>query len=160
MALLACTLAVPAFSTPFEVKGRVVYVDDADTIVLLVNDREQMKIRLSSIDAPEVSHTKNETGRIGQPYSDGAGKYLASLIKGKTVTANCFEADRYGRDVCELFLGGESVNKELVRQGWAWANMAAKGRYLRDKSLPHLEAAARSSRLGLWAGTNPVPPWE
>ncbi len=159
-ALLSCTLAVTAFSTPSEVTGRVVFVEDADTVVLLVDGRSQMKIRLSSIDAPEKSHTSHETGRIGQPYSENSKTYLASLIKGKTVTANCFEADRYGRDVCEIFLDAKSVNQALVRDGWAWANMAANGRYLRDKSLPALEAAARSSHIGLWAGANPVPPWQ
>ncbi len=76
VAILTFVPAVPAFSTPSEVAGRVVYVDDADTIVLLVDGRSQMKIRLSSIDAPETSHTNKERGRIGQPYSNNAGEYL------------------------------------------------------------------------------------
>jgi micrococcal nuclease len=144
----------------FRTSGKVVYVDDGDTVVLLSNDNSQMKVRLASIDAPESSHTNKERGRIGQPYSDNSGKYLASLVKGKNVDANCFESDRYGRSVCELFVSGESVSQAMVRNGWAWANVSGKGRYLRDKSLPGLEAAAKASRSGLWAGANPVAPWE
>jgi endonuclease YncB( thermonuclease family) len=162
---LAATLLIAAISTsalarPFDVSGKAVYVDDGDTLVLLVDGKDQMKVRLSSIDAPESSHTNKQTGRVGQPYSDNSGKYLAGLVKGKAVDAHCFEEDRYKRNVCELFVDGKSVNKELVKQGWAWANLSANGRYLRDKSLPELEASARQSKAGLWAGANPVAPWE
>lgn len=162
LALMLLVWALPAstWAKPLDVNGVVVYVDDGDTVVLLVDGRTQMKVRLSSIDAPESSHTKKQTGRVGQPYSDNAGKYLASMVKGKHVDAHCFETDRYGRDVCEIFIDGRSVNQELVKQGWAWANIAAKGRYLRDKSLPELESKARAGHVGLWAGASPVAPWE
>lgn len=156
--LLVSTFAVSAWS--YDVTGTVVYVADGDTVVLLVDGQRQMTIRLSSIDAPESSHANRETGRIGQPYSDNSGKYLKALVKGKRVQAHCFEADKYGRDVCELFVEGRSVNREMVIRGWAWSNVSARGRYLRDKSLPDLEAKARSSHAGLWAGSNPVEPWE
>lgn len=135
-------------------------MDDGDTVVLFVDGRTQMKIRLSSIDAPESSHTNKQVGRVGQPYSDNSGKYLASMVQGKAVDAYCFETDKYGRNVCELFVDGRSVNREMVKQGWAWANIAANGRYLRDKSLFELEAKARSNHSGLWAGTTPIAPWE
>jgi endonuclease YncB( thermonuclease family) len=160
LTLFASALAASTWATSFETSGKVVYVDDGDTVVLLVDGLTQKRIRLSSIDAPESAHTDKQTGRVGQPYSANSGQYLASLVKGKNVEAHCFEADRYGRDVCELFVGGKSVNNEMVKQGWAWANVAAHGRYLRDKGLPSLEANARASRAGLWAGQNPVPPWE
>lgn len=157
--LCVSALASSAWSSPFDASGKVVYVDDGDTVVMLVDGRTQMKIRLSSIDAPESSHTNKQVGRIGQPYSDNSGRYLASIVKGKNVDAHCFEADRYGRAVCELFVDGQSVNREMVKLGWAWANVAAQGRYLRDKSLLYTEATARASHAGLWAGLNPVAPW-
>jgi len=146
-------------SKPFDVTGRVVYVDDGDTLVLLVNEQTQMKVRLSSIDAPESSHTNKQTGRVGQPYSDNSTRYLASMVKGKGVNAHCFESDRYDRNVCELFVNGYSVNREMVKHGWAWANVSAQGRYLRDKSLLASQSDAQSRRLGLWGGNRPVEPW-
>jgi micrococcal nuclease len=158
--LYTLALCSAASASPFEVHGKVVYVDDGDTVVMLVDGRSHMKVRLSSIDAPETSHTKKEAGRIGQPFSNNSAKYLATLVKGREVAARCFETDRYGRDVCELFVDGRSVNKAMVEQGWAWANRAAHGRYLRDRSLASTEAAARASGSGLWAGVNPVAPWE
>jgi len=160
MALLACVALTTAWAKPFNAVGKVVYIDDGDTVVLLVDGQTQMKVRLASIDAPESSHTTKERGRIGQPYSDNSAKYLAQLVKGRTVEAHCFEEDRYSRNVCELFTDGRSVNQEMVRQGWAWANVSARGRYLRDRGLLDLEARARASHTGLWAGLRPVPPWE
>lgn len=159
--VLGClaVLSIPAWSKPFDVEGRAVFVEDGDTLVLLTADHTQLKIRLASLDAPESSHTKKEFGRVGQPYSDNSKKYLAALTKGKEVQAHCFELDRYERSVCDLYVDGHSVSHEMVRAGLAWANMAASGRYLRDKSLLDLEAGARADRIGLWAGRNPVEPW-
>ncbi|ABM96921.1 thermonuclease family protein [Methylibium petroleiphilum] len=141
-------------------QGKVVYVDDGDTVVLLTAANEQVKIRLASIDAPESSHTNKERGRIGQPFSDNAKRYLEQLVKGQTVDAQCHDVDRYSRHVCTLTVGRVEVNREMVRAGWAWANTASGGRYLRDAGLPQLQAQAQGARQGLWAGSNPVPPWE
>lgn len=157
--LLGFAVSTAAVSDVFDIRGKVVYVDDGDTVILLVNELTQMKIRLSSIDAPETAHTSKEKGRIGQPYADAAGKYLSSLIKGQNISAHCFEKDKYRRDVCEIFVDEISINREMVKQGWAWANAAARGRYLRDKSLLELEHEARNNQRGLWAGLNPVAPW-
>lgn len=149
-----------AAAAPSDIAGRAVYVDDGDTFVLLLQDKTQIKVRMASIDAPESSHTNKEKGRVGQPFSDKSTQLLASFIKGQDVSAKCFEKDRFDRDVCEIFIGGESVNRKMVASGMAWANQSSKGRYLRDKSLVGLEAKARSDGLGLWQGKAPIPPWE
>lgn len=145
-----------AFET---VTGTVVFVDDGDTVVLLTSAKTQMKIRLASIDAPESSHTKKETGRVGQPYSRNSGAYLETQVKGRNVVAHCFESDKYGRSVCELFVHDRSVNQSMVEQGWAWANLSNQGRYLRDKSLIALQGTAQTHRRGLWAAEKPIAPW-
>ena len=51
---------------------------------------------------------------------------------------------------------GRSLNEELVYQGLAWWYR----KYSKDQSLGELEAQARQAKLGLWADTEPVPPWE
>lgn len=140
--------------------GRVVHVDDGDTVVLLVNGSEQMKVRLASIDAPESSHTNKQTGRIGQPFNANSTRYLSQMVKGRDVEAKCPDKDRYGRIVCEIFVDGRSANAAMVSSGMAWANTAANGRYLRDRSLLDAQEKAKQARLGLWADENPIPPWE
>lgn len=160
LALFSSCVTISAWSKPFDVTGQVVHVDDGDTIVVLMADQIKKRVRLASIDAPESSHTKSQTGRIGQPYAQNSKQFLAALVNGKDVNGLCFEVDRYGRDVCEIFVGRISVNREMIRHGWAWANVSGRGRFLRDKSLVSLEALARGSYLGLWKGNHPVPPWE
>lgn len=110
VAVVTATLAMVASAKPVRQTGEVIHVDDGDTVVLLVAGNQQVRVRLSSIDAPEASHTKKDKGRIGQPYAENAKRYLASLVKGQTVDGNCFEQDRYGRLVCELFANGYSVS--------------------------------------------------
>lgn len=164
LTLLCATmmLGLPGVSiaAQFNSTGRVVHVNDGDTIVVLINGDTQMNVRMSSIDAPETAHTKQDTGRIGQPYSAKSAEHLSFLVKNQTVDLRCFEADRWARQVCEVFLAGTSVNREMVAAGWAWANRSAKGRYLRDRGLLALEDRARASGAGLWAGNSPIPPWE
>lgn len=157
---LTCLAAASAFSKQFELAAKIVHVDDGDTVIALTADKTQMKVRLANIDAPESSHTNKEKGRIGQPYNNNSTKFLAGMVKGKDVDLRCFDEDRYGRSVCEIFVGGKSANQAMVRQGWAWANVSNRGRYLRDKSLIDTERQARSEAIGLWAAANPVAPWE
>lgn len=137
----------------------VTRVLDGDTVV--VAGRAD-NIRLANIDAPESS----SRGKVGQPYSASAAKYLEKLVLGSDrITMECFDRDtRYGRDVCEFFKNGHSVNRQMVATGMAWANTSARGRYLRDPFLPVLQDQARNARLGLWAADSSkspaTPPWE
>ncbi len=65
--------------------------------------------------------------------------------------------DRYGRTVGVVLLpDGRSLNRELVRAGFAWMYR----RYTNDQSLSDLEEEARVAKRGLWADANPIPPWQ
>jgi endonuclease YncB( thermonuclease family) len=153
--LCFCISGVAFASQPYTLTGKVVKVADGDTITLLV-DREQHRIRLASIDAPETSHGSAEPG---QPFGEAASKYLASLVAGNTLTLQCFERDHYSREICDVPLQGTTANRLLVQNGFAWANQQGGGKYLRDQSLPALQAKAQADKLGLWSEPKPVPPW-
>ncbi|OZI63245.1 thermonuclease family protein [Bordetella genomosp. 11] len=141
----------------YTLEGRIVRVADGDTVTLLGTNNRQYKIRLASIDAPETGHGKDKPG---QPYAQASRRNLESLVAGRTLTARCYEQDRYGRDVCDLPAeGGETANRRQVEAGYAWANTVRHGEYLRDASLPALERAAREGRKGIWAQPGAVAPW-
>lgn len=140
----------------YALTGLVVQVSDGDTINLLV-DKKQERIRLASIDAPETSHG---SARPGQPFGEASRKNLAQYVAGKTLTLTCFEKDRYDRHVCDIPVESTTANRLQVQQGMAWANQQAKGKYLRDKSLPALEQAARQKKLGIWSEAGAISPWE
>ncbi len=106
------------------------------------------KIRLHGIDCPEKR----------QAFGNRAKQFTSKLVFGETVTVEVVDRDRYGRTVADVLLpDGRSLNRELVRAGFAWWYR----RYAPDdETLKQLEHEARAARRGLWADAEPVPPWE
>lgn len=145
------SLVIAALSTSaaaYELVGKVVYVTDGDTVTLLDDARQQHKIRLHGIDAPERK----------QPYGAKSTDLLAGMVKGKVIRADCTERDKYKRNVCVLYVGDIDVNAEMVRQGGAWVyrQYYEGGEYLK------LEAEAKNEQRGLWNTSEyqSIPPWE
>ena len=130
-----------------EIEGRVIAIADGDTFTLLTVDKQQIKIRLAEIDAPES----------GQPYGNKSKQALSELIFGKDVRVVVQTTDRYGRTVGRPYVGNVDVSAEMVRMGAAWAYRE----YLIDKSLLTLESEAKAEKRGLWGLSEAsVPPWE
>jgi micrococcal nuclease len=125
--------------------GRVVKIADGDTLTMLIDDRQE-KIRLSDIDTPERK----------QPFGMRAKQALADMTFGKTIIVETSTRDRYGRVIGHVVVDDLDVNAELVRRGYAWVYR----RYTDDAELIRLEQIARTEGLGLWAESNPIPPWE
>ena len=150
----------PAGGVPqgsYTLTGTIVNVADGDTVTLRAPDG-QRRIRMDSIDAPEEGHGADQPG---QPYAEAARQNLANLVAGKTLTAQCYEKDQYGRDVCALILeDGRSANRLQVEAGYAWAYTARKGDYLRDKAMPDLQRQAKDAGRGLWVQQGATQPWK
>ena len=141
MASLA--LAV-SFSVLADFTGKVVWVADGDSINVL-RDREQVKVRLVDIDAPEKT----------QPFGNKSKQALEALVKGQIVLVVERGHDQYHRTLGRIYRGDLDVNAELVREGMAWAIRP----HARDTTLYQIEAEAKERRLGLWQDLEPVPPW-
>lgn len=147
--LAACVLsAVPASASAQSSTGRVVRIADGDTFTLLVGGRQQVRVRLAQIDAPESR----------QPFGRAARQMLAGMVFGRTVTIRRTDTDQYGRTVAMVRVGDLDVNTAMVRQGGAWAYR----RYMTNSRLVRVEAEARAARRGLWALQRDqiTPPWE
>lgn len=143
-ALLVAILMVGA-AWAGEITGQVVGVTDGDTVRLLV-DRQEIRVRLDQIDAPEK----------GQAFGDRSKQSLSDLVYGKTVRAATQGEDRYGRTIATIYAGELNANAEQVRRGMAWVYR----KYARDPALYGIEEEARAARRGLWSDPEPVPPWE
>ncbi|MBZ2183234.1 MAG: thermonuclease family protein [Bryobacter sp.] len=129
-----------------EFSGRVVGVTDGDTITVLAG-REQRKVRLAGVDAPER----------GQAFGQRAKQALGLMVFGREVRVVSTGRDRYERTLGIVRLAdGSSVNERMVENGWAWHYV----KYSKDGRLGELEARARAARRGLWADADPVAPWE
>jgi endonuclease YncB( thermonuclease family) len=140
----------------YSLTGRVVHVADGDTFTVLVQGRRE-RVRMASIDAPETTKGPEQPG---QPFAQASRDALAGLVSGKTLELQCFERDRFERNICDVPLGGgTTANRRQVEAGMAWANMEGQGKFMRDPELGPLEARARESRLGLWQRNDAVRPW-
>ncbi len=147
--LLACTtLLIMTAAHAAEITGRVVGVSDGDTLTLLTAEKQQIKVRLSSIDTPEKA----------QPYGQKSRQALADLTFQKLAVLDVQERDRYGRTVARVYVDGVDVNRKLVESGAAWVYR----QYNRDQSLLQAEAEAKVAKRGLWAlpEAERMPPWE
>lgn len=147
--------AVPTGS--YQIEGTVVNVADGDTVTLRTAEG-QRRLRLDSIDAPETGHGSAEPG---QPHGQASREHLSRLVAGRALTAQCYERDQYGRDLCALMLpDGNSANRAQVQAGYAWAYTARRGDYLRDTALVAMQRQARDARLGLWQDAGAIEPWK
>ena len=141
--------------------GTVVGVADGDTITVLDANREQRKIRVAGIDAPEKA----------QPFGQRSKESLSAMVFGKEVDVQWHKHDRYQRIVGKVMVqpsGCPTCSKTLdaglalVTVGLAWwFEKYAKEQSPEDAGrYEFAEHEARAKRAGLWADGHPVPPWE
>lgn len=146
--LISLLLLLPIFLSAQEVlKGRVVKIADGDTFTLLVDEHEQVKIRLYGIDAPEKK----------QAFGNKSKEFLSTLIWGEDVSVVALYKDRYGRTVGKVSTPNfGDVNYEMIRSGYAWHYK----KYSKDQKYADAETYARENKLGIWHDEKPMTPEE
>ena len=139
-------------SPPAIFGGRVVAVEDGDTIVVLDDGNGTYKIRLQGIDAPEG----------GQAFGDRSGQSLSDMVFGKQVEIEWSKRDRYRRLVGKVLREGDDVCLQQIKAGMAWHYKYYQNEQSANDSelYANAENEARTGRLGLWSDENPVPPWQ
>lgn len=145
--LLAMPLAIAA-----QLHVRVVGVSDGDTITVIDNSRNQYKVRLAGIDAPEKR----------QPFGDQSKQALSSLVFDRQVVIDLGKTDRYGRIVSKVAINDSDVNLEQVASGMAWHyKKYQKEQSPKDRAAyARAEEAARAAERGLWQDRYAIPPWD
>ena len=147
--LLSLAIQVASADT---LTGVVVGVADGDTVTLLDAQKQQHKIRLAGIDAPEKV----------QAFGSKSTANLGRLAFNKNAVADCPKTDRYGRLVCKITVAGQDVGLQQVKDGMAWwfRNYSKEQSPQDQADYEQAETMAKLRRFGLWSDTNPVPPWE
>jgi endonuclease YncB( thermonuclease family) len=132
--------------------GRVVGVADGDTVTVLDASRQQHKIRLMGIDAPEKK----------QAFGNKSKQALSDLVFNKQVSVEFSKTDRYGRTIGKILVDGLDANLEQVKKGMAWHYK----QYQKEQSsvdrtaYAKAEELAKAKKLGLWFDPSPTPPWD
>ena len=131
---------------PADFQAKVIHVADGDTITVLNDTNEEIKIRLNGIDCPEKA----------QDYGKKAQEFAHGLVYGHMVTIIDHGQDRYKRTIGDVIMeDGLILNQEIVKAGFAWWYF----KYSDDRELGQLELDAKLAHIGLWKAKNPVPPW-
>ncbi len=143
--LLSLCLALPSAGFA-QFTGVVVDVADGDTLMVLI-DRQVLRLDLSGIDAPET----------GQPYASPSRLSLELMCEEKTATVEDLGIGRGKRVFGHVTCDGVDVGTEQVRRGMAWAISRGEPGIA---ALASVQASAKAERRGLWSETAPVPPWK
>jgi len=99
--LLLCMALFTGQAAAGEFVGKVVKVQDGDTLTVLV-DRKQVRVRLVDIDAPERK----------QPFGTRSRQSLSEICGGKTAQIDDRGKDRYGRTLGRVSCAGVDANAE------------------------------------------------
>jgi endonuclease YncB( thermonuclease family) len=153
----------PALAAPGQQVIGEAGVTDGDTIRMPVATLKEngkttavqnVKIRLSGIDAPEKNQPCGDTN--GTPYACGqvSLKAMADLIKGQMIVCNIEGVDRYRRFIAVCATPqNPDIGADMVRNGLAVAYRKYSTDYIDE------EDVAREQRSGVWQGTFDMP-WD
>lgn len=158
--------AAVAADAPAPLTGRVVAVQDGDTITLLDSSMAQHRVRLNGIDAPEK----------GQPGAQRSKESLSALVYEQPIRVDWQGRDTYGRVIgkvwvaspdspcrgradCPMTLDAGLAQIAMGRAWWfrAYADGLSPEDRVRYESA---EADARRRKAGLWRSGVAVAPWD
>ncbi len=159
--LIRALLLLAGLAHAATLTGRVVGVADGDTVTVLDANRQQHKIRLQGIDAPEKA----------QPFGEKSKQNLSRLVFGKDVLVEWEKRDRYKRIVGKVWVQPAScptcpmtldAGHAQITVGLAWwFRKYAREQSPQDRGAYEFsEQEARARRVGLWSNPDPMPPWE
>jgi endonuclease YncB( thermonuclease family) len=140
------TLVVFASSGAAQQTLTVSRITDGDTVRGYLESGNEVRVRLTGIDAPEDD----------QPYGDQATAALAEMIGNGDLQMLVTDVDRYGRIVALLFKSGKNLNLAMIERGCAWHYE----KYYPSAEFARVEREARINRAGLWRQSDPIAPWD
>ncbi len=121
---------------------------DEDSIAL-----QGQRVRLWGIDAPSVDQTCKRGGKTWTCGRDAA-RALSNLVTGKTVRCLVIVEDKLRRLIVgDCTLGGESLSRWMIRNGWAVMNPRQTDAYAKE------EAEAKDAKRGIWSSEFEMP-WD
>lgn len=147
--LVSLIISTSARSSSSSFTGRTIDVADGDTITVLNQNNESVKIRLAGNDCPEGS----------QANGNNVKQFTLSKVSEKRARIQPETVDKYGRTVGIVLINGENLNEEIVSHGHGWVyRKYCTADYCNDWL--KLEETARDARIGLWEDKKPQPPWD
>jgi endonuclease YncB( thermonuclease family) len=168
--ILILTFINPGEFTSWE--GTVVKIVRPDEVRIKKSNGDEVNVRLYGIDCPLLES--------GQPFAEEAMQFATALLQGKQVTVQPLPGRiegswfnpsirayddlhwergtaKYTRVIGLVYLDGKSVSEEYLEQGMAWWYRPF---VFFERGYKNLEDLAKQNKIGLWAHSDSVPPWE
>ena len=114
----------------------------------LINAALTASASSGGIDAPE---TKKGKRKPGQPYSQRAKSFLASMVLNKKVDIKDYGKDRYGRILGVVYLDDTDVNLEMIKAGLAEVYRGRQPKGLQITLYREVEKEAIRAKRGMWS---------
>jgi endonuclease YncB( thermonuclease family) len=127
----------------------VVAIADGDTLTARCGEPgayQQVKVRISAIDAPEKA----------QDFGNVSRQNLAALCFQQAAKIVAKGTDRYRRTIADVECRGKDAGQEQIRTGLAWYYVKYGRGY---EHLAQIELQARDAGRGLWS-MPATAPWE
>ena len=127
----------------------MIRIVDGDTIVIKYDGKYE-KVRLLCVNTPESVHPDKKQNI---PMGKVASKYTQKKLTGKDVNLE-FEIKKlrgnYGRLLAYVFVDGQNLNLDLVRQGLSpyYTKYGKSEKY--DAEFRAAEKQARKEKLNIW----------
>jgi endonuclease YncB( thermonuclease family) len=145
--VVSCLLAPAGSARAETILSGVAAGLDEDSIAV-----QGKRVRLWGIDAPGLEQTCRRAGKAW-PCGREAARALSRLVTGNTVRCIVIVEDKLRRVVVgDCTLGGESLSRWMVRNGWAVMARQTTA-YARE------EAEAKEARRGIWSSEFEMP-WD
>ena len=157
--LIIIILFLTSTYTFADFNAEVVRIIDGDTIDVLDDNNQKLRIRLLGIDSPESE----------QPFGYESSLYLKKILNGKSVKIiskpdknKPYTLDFFKRVIGKIMLNDRDINLEMIEKGMAWHfKKYKKSQPIKDRSsYNNAENEARKKNFGLWSIKNPLPPWK
>lgn len=127
--------------------AEVAYVHDGDTLKL----KDGRKIRLLSINTPEVARKSRPAQRYAQQAKDALRKLLKQSNQKIGLSFGLQRKDKYKRTLAHLYLpDGTNIQAQLISQGLATAYTTPPNDRMAE-CYQQIEALAIKKQLGIWS---------
>jgi endonuclease YncB( thermonuclease family) len=133
------------------VEGNVVSVETGDTITIQTVGLYHFVVKLQAIDAPD----------LGQPHFEESRNQLSELLGGKGVRVVVHTLGPNGLVIGTAYYRGRDVSLVLLEKGlvWHYTRLPYQQTPTNHKAFSDAQKSAMTAGIGIWAESNPVPPW-
>jgi len=130
-----------------QIRAKIIAIKDGDTVVALLENKQQETLRLAEVDCPENR----------QPFGKSAKQFTSSQVFGRPIIFYRINKDRYRRTIAKIFYENEKyLSAEIIKAGFGWWYYKAS----KNIQLKEYENSARKKKVGLWKDKNAISPWE